>query len=259
MATREIYPNAPLRYVAVEIRYGFVPDLSGPDGRARVYEELGDRFPLAQTSQSLEITLPGGPQPKEQLQMLNRERTRSVSVGADLLAVNTSAFVDFEEFLETLRSALSALRHSRIASVDRIGIRYIDEIRVPGVNLPDQWDGWIDQSLLGPISFGQPWNVELAESAVKTSIKGDRHLMLRVGPRDLPAVDPNGPLKLVPQDGHYFLLDLDSFWQPNDQEVHDFDVEEILRTCVLLDEVAHEVFERAVTDRLRDEIMRKES
>lgn len=256
--TREIYPQAPLRFVALEIRYGFAPDLSGPDGRAKVYDQLADDFPLAQTSHSIEIGLPPTA-PREELQMLNRERTRSVTVGPDLLAVNTSAFLNFEEFLGTVEKAIGALGSARVASVQRIGIRYIDEIRVPGVDRPDQWHGWIADSLLGPIEFGRDWNVELAETAVRMAIEDEQHLMLRVGPRDQPAVEPSGPLSLRPLDGHFFLLDLDSFWQADLKELREFDADAILTTCGSLDDVAHQVFERSITDRLRDDVLRREA
>ena len=221
MPELEIYPSAPLRFVALAIRFGFVPQLAAAEGQATVFERLKDDFPLAEPGTNVEVTLwPGGstgPQQKQNLRMKNRERTWSVSVAPEVLAVNTSKYVDFEDFIGTVQRAVKATFDSGITTVHRVGIRYIDEIKVSGVTEPEQWSPYIDERLLGGIAFAEEtlrqcrgrWVLPSARTATCSSVTA------RTGT----VVDPKGPLLLEPIEGSVFVLDMDSFWQQADDAV----------------------------------------
>lgn len=261
----EVYPSAPLRFVALEIRYGHVPELAAPGGRAEAAKKLRTEFPLAQTTTDLELELPRPgsqpqpPQPREKLLLMNRSRTRSISISAEMVAVNTSAFVDFDEFLATVEQALDAIAFAGITTLRRIGVRYVDEVRVPGVESASDWGAYIDSKLLGPLDFASPWHVDFSECFVGFKREDGVHVALRFGHRKDPAVNPNGPLRLTPApDSPFFLLDTDSFWQTGDDEVHDFDAAAALAQSRQLDEFALEIFEKAITDELRNKVLRKE-
>lgn len=261
--TREIYPSAPLRFVAFELQFDLVPALGTGDGQARVYEQLREYFPIAENAMSVEVTLsPVGssaPQAAPELRMLDMERTRSVTVSARSLTVQTSTFRDSEEFAVSVRHAVQALGTSRVATRKRVGLRYVDEVRVPGVAQPDDWGPYIDERLLGGINFGaEKYELEAAQGLVGVTVAPDRHVMLRYGPSNGLAVDPDGPLRLPPTpQGQFFLLDLDSFWSPADGKPPRFDTDEVLETFSLLDEPSHDLFETAITEQLRDEVLRR--
>lgn len=259
---REIYPCAPLRFVAFELQFDLVPTLGTADGQATVYERLRASFPVAENAQSVEVTLSAVGSSAAQtpeLRMLNMERTRSVTVSATSLTVQTSAFHGSDEFAASVMEALQALQGSRVATRKRVGLRYVDEVRVPGVAKPDEWEPYIDERLLGGVNFGAAqYEIEVAQGLLGVMVAPDRHVMLRYGPSNGFAVDPNGPHRLPPTPpGQFFLLDLDSFWQPADGRPQRFDPEEVLETFSLLDDPSHELFEAAITEQLRDEVLRR--
>lgn len=262
---REKYPSAPLRFVALELQFDLVPDLSSADGRAAIYDEIRDDFPVAEAGTSIEVTLsgplPGPPQTAPELRMLNMDRTRSVTVSATSLTVQTSQFVDFPEFSRSVELALHALEKMRIATAKRLGLRYVDEVRVPGVTRAQDWALFIDPKLLGGVEFAADYKIDGHQEvlALTTPTDPDRHLMMRYGAGDGFSVDPNGPLSLPggARQGHYFLLDLDSYWLPSDGKPRPFEIGRVLETSALLSETAHDLFEAAITDKLRNDVMRR--
>lgn len=261
MAKLEIYPSAPLRFVALEIRFGFNPRLATADGQAAVFSKLQQDFPLAEAAETVQVTIAPGapPQQVQDLRMKNSDRTWSVNVSPELLAVRTSAYQDFDGFVAVVSRAVKATFDSESVPTTRIGIRYIDEIRVPGVERPMDWASYVDDRLLGCVAFAEDSPIEQAQGALVLSAGDDRHLLLRYGPSQEPVVDPEGPLFLEPISGPIFVLDVDSYWQFSDPQAAKFlDGDEIAGICRELDSSAYEIFERAITDRLRDDVLRKE-
>lgn len=261
MAKLEIYPSAPLRFVALEIRFGFNPQLATADSRAAVFSQLQQDFPLAEAAENVQVTIAPGaiPQQLQDLRMKNSERTWSVAVSPELLAVRTSAYRDFPSFAATVRRALDATFDSEKVPTTRIGIRYIDEIRVPGVLNPMEWAPYIDERLMGCVAFAEDHPIEQAQGALSMGMGENRHLFLRFGPSREPVVDPEGPLYLEPVEGPIFVLDVDSYWQiPDPNSVEFLDGEQIGHICSELDSSAYEIFERAITEKLRDDVLRKE-
>jgi uncharacterized protein (TIGR04255 family) len=261
MAKLEIYPSAPLRFVALEIRFGFNPQLATADGQAAVFEQLQQDFPLAEAAENVQVTVAPGaaPQQFQDLRMKNSERTWSVTVSPELLAVRTSAYQDFKGFAATVRRAIDATFSAEPVPTTRIGIRYIDEIRAPGTLSPMEWAPYVDDRLFGCVAFAEDKPIEWAQGMLALTMGEERHLQLRYGPSQEPVVDPEGPLFLEPIQGPIFVLDVDSYWQFSDPNSARFlDGEEIGGICRELDSSAYEIFERAITDKLRDDVLRKE-
>ena len=81
--------------------------------------------------------------------------------------------------------------------------------------------------------------------------------MLRYGAWEGFAVDPGGDLKRSSATpGPFFLMDIDSFWIPIGG-VPEFDVKALLTICDELHTPVGRLFERLITDRLREEILRR--
>jgi uncharacterized protein (TIGR04255 family) len=260
--TREVYPSAPLRFVALEVQFSYAPPLGTEQGRAEVYNHLAERFPVAEPETTVAVTVvPGGtgaPETTLALRMVDAGRTRSVTVGPSSLTVQTSAFVDADDFLTSVREGLEAVAFARPGPMRRIGLRYIDEIRVPGVARARDWDGWVDSRLLGATLFAGDHQVDTADGVLIMTLAAEHYLAIRFGPRVGFAVDPNGALRLPDAErGPFFLLDFDSFWMPDAGRHVSFDVETALATARALDDPAHRFFESAITDRLRDEVLRR--
>lgn len=267
---REIYPAAPLRFVAFEAQFSIAPALATAEGKARAYESLKDEFPLIPTPIGLSIRGPIGGAPSavmagpvplmlpDPLRMLNRDRTASVVLGTSVLAVNASTYTRYEKFRPSIELALQAVQGASVAGVVRVGLRYVNEIRVPGVTDLAHWDPFIASELLAPARIGSG-PAKTVQGSIIFPSSDQRELLVQFGALDGFRVDPNGELQLPPiNEQHYFLLDLDShrdaanaFWE--------FSTETVLDEVDALHRPIHSVFEAAITNRLRDRVFRKES
>ena len=108
---------------------------------------------------------------------------------------------------------------SSIVGVERIGLRYVLEVRVPaGVDGRIEWANWIAEPLLGPQRIA-PGGLTLTEwqgAAVYREPQPGKSLIVRYGPGIGQALDPNYHLRRITpaQPGPFFLVDIDSFWTP---------------------------------------------
>jgi uncharacterized protein (TIGR04255 family) len=262
----EVWPNAPLALVAMEARF---PAASDAPLRPPVYRSLRDLLGSewvieGAKQQTVQVAFgtqvpPASAVRVEDLSRLTvRDRTRAVTVRAESLTVEATRYEGYASFRGLLERAFEAVeRVMQPDGVTRLGLRYIDEIRVPGLTEPAEWDEWVDASLLAPRtdSLGaRTWT-----GAVQYDTGIDRSLVLRYGPTDAPIVDPSGPLKRVriPPPGPVFVLDFDSYWQPAD--IPAFTASELIVACDALRAPIRSLFDRLTSMRLVDEVFKKES
>ena len=114
-------------------------------------------------------------------------------------------------------------------------------------------------TLLGPSHVGNEHDLVLAvsEGLVVFSSQGNRALVLRYGAQSDYVVQSTPELRRpLPPPGPFFKLDIDSFWQAGD-EVPEFDPNSILGQADMLHEPVRGVFESVITDRLREEVLRR--
>lgn len=266
MTETEVWSNAPLALVAVEARF---PGVAGgpprmPAQRA-MRDRLGDGWVIESgLEQMLEVAL--GPEgvkgqrvASEQLTRITiRDRTRVVTVRAESLTVEATSYRGYPDFRLLLEAAFEAVEQvMRPDGFTRLGMRYIDEIRIPDVDAPDPWDGWLDEALLAPRAEGvstRGWT-----SAVQYETGADRRMVLRYGPADNPVVTPDGPLRRAnpPGSGPLFVLDFDSFWQP--AGIPPFVAAVLLEACDELRSPTRRLFDQLISSRLIDEIFKKEA
>lgn len=262
MPDPQLYPAAPLRLVAFEVQYGFAPTLATEQGRAEVYRRLQDAYPIADVQMTLGFELvvgPAGgaaqPQPPQaaELVLVDRQRTRSVTVGATALSVQSVVYEGADELERAIAAALEAVADAGISTTRRIGLRFVDEIRAAGVERAADWMQYVSDDLVSPLRFAGEYAVEQAQGALGLRVADDVHVLVRFGPGTGFAVNPEGRLRLPPpKHAHFFLLDIDTFWVDPADELRPFDVDEVLALYRRLDDPAHALFERAITDRARD-------
>ena len=262
MTDRQLYPAAPLRLVAFEVQYGFAPTLATEQGRADVYRRLQDRYPVADAQMTVGFEFvvgPAGsaaqPQPPQaaELVLVDRERTRSVTVGASALSVQSVIYEGAEEFERAITMALQAVADAGISTVRRVGLRFVDEIRAAGIERATDWLQYVSDDLVSPLRFAVEYTVEQAQGVLALRATDDIHVLMRFGPGTGYAVNPEGRLRLPPPEHpQFFLLDIDTFWADPSDEMRPFDVDGVLALYRQLDDPAHLLFERAITDRARD-------
>jgi uncharacterized protein (TIGR04255 family) len=271
--THEVYPSAPLALVAVEIRF------PGPSGRwplpatlQRAFRDrLGEDWVVESLrTQKIEVEFGAagaGRQSVEQVvlpRFTTRDRTLAVAVSEQSLTIETTSYRHYLDFRVVLEAALvAAAEILRPDGVARLGMRYIDEIRVPnaeGADLPD-WGLWLDPSLLPPrldAMASKGYASAAWEGAAQFVVGTNQTLVLRHGARTGYAVNPSGLLRRpsVPEPGPVFVLDFDCFWEPVD--IPPFEVGSLIEECDHLRAPVRALFDLLISDKLREDVFMKE-
>jgi uncharacterized protein (TIGR04255 family) len=199
--------------------------------------------------------------PAGAFRLLSRDRTDAVTVTQGRLSVETTHYTRWEEFRDGLiAQALRAVGEElgAITGLDRVGLRYIDEIRVPGEAGPaDRWTRYIDQDVLAPLRLARGHEFKAFQAALQLDTAENCELQMRYGTLDGHIVADSGPLRLptAPTTGQCFFIDIDSYWtRPGDLE--EFDLVKALSIANQLHDPIGELFERAITEDLRNDVFR---
>lgn len=264
---QEIYPNAPIRLVAFEIRHPFSLRASQDDAIEAFQKSLGS-FPILEVEDTAELDMgPIKARTQRVYRLLTRDRRTSLTVRPTSVALETSHYDGYQKFRERIAEVLARLGEDfQIAGVERLGLRYWDEIRLDGESQDfSAFAPYISEHLLRamevshsepfaefearPVDYRSVLNMELAEQ---------HRIRLTFGASESgQVVHGNGPLTVrsVNVDQPYFLLDIDSFWRPTAFE--DYDEAKILHLCDDLHQPIRSLFETSITDALRDDVLRK--
>ena len=270
----KIYPNAPLALVAVEVRF---PQASSerplPITLQRSFRDLlGEGWVIeSQKVQKLDVAFGPG-QPGSQVmhetvmpRFTVRDRTLSVAITDASLTIETTKYRHYLDFRAVLARVFDAAAELlQPDGVSRVGMRYIDEIRVPDVDAdrPSAWRRWLDASLLPPkldAMLNEAYEPAAWDGTVRYSTGPNQSLVLRYGARQGYGVRPRGSLSRLaaPRPGPLFVLDFDSFWEP--QDIPEFDSALLIETCDELRTPVRTLFDLAITDKLRRDVFMRES
>lgn len=260
-----MHPNAPVALVTMEIRHPATDPLSDKLSR-ELKHLLVEELPIERQAQDVAWGMgPGGnptPTADRFVRYVNRDNTIAASMKNQAITVETSNYTNFEAFRDVVMRVVDARSEvSTIVGVERIGLRYVLEVRVPiGVDGRVDWGNWISESLIGPQRIA-PSGLLLTEwqgAAVYREAQPGKSLIIRYGPGVGQALDPNYHLRRVSQaqPGPYFLMDIDSFWTP-DGAIPEYDRSLLVATFDDLYEPARTVFQEMLTDRLKDNLLRQ--
>ncbi|MHB8290839.1 MAG: TIGR04255 family protein [Acidimicrobiales bacterium] len=272
----EMHPSAPVVLVAVEITFPGEIGSPVPSGARRALGEvLGEGWviePIGQPRLTLNLggAQPLPPQPPSfpettLLRFADRQRGAAIALTAGSVSVETTRYGNWPKFRSTLEMAIRAtekLLHP--VGVTRTGIRYIDEVRVGGVEDP-QWGEWLSPTVLPPAAqamVDSGWPPVNWTGGAQYRIGEDRNLVLRFGPQPAQpgfVVNPDGPLRRPgPRpEGPFFLLDFDASWQPPGVPRWDSDI--LLETCDQLRHPVRALFDQLVTTRLVEQVFKRGS
>lgn len=270
MPDREVYPSAPLQLVAAEWRYPMSPRLATSEALAELHSLLADTLPIPQpvAEQTVAFGSPNAPPQltaRQFFRLTNKEKTLSASFTPTSTTVEATDYEHYVQFRETVERVVFALTsYSTPVGLERVGLRYVDEIRVPSVTeRPGDWSRYVVDELLSAPRLGVAADDRLTPTSWHGLIEFDRgeefRLVLRYGVLEGFVVDPSGALS-VPRGGEsgpFFLVDIDSFWTPT-ETIAEFDPELLLQTFDALHAPVSAVFEALITDDLRNDVLRKE-
>lgn len=269
MAEREVYPNAPLRLVTAEFRFPLSPRLAGADLLSFLGDTLGAQLPIVEpiTPQGLQLTFgadaPPPPLAQAGFRLLTRDRTTAVTVAPTRVAIETTTYEHWEDFRGgVVAYALRAIGDelAAVAGLDRVGLRYINELRVPGAgeDVAD-WEGFVAPELLATARLAAGERVRTLQLALHLDRGDGAELLMRSGLLAGHVVDDTGPLRLPspPPDGPFFLIDMDSFWT-RPAAYDEWRTAAALEIADRLHEPVDDLFESCIRERLRDEVLRRQ-
>jgi uncharacterized protein (TIGR04255 family) len=253
---RPIYPQAPLKLVTFQIQFPQIPDLDDLTPPREIANALRERYPILGGPPPLvQLDLgPGQPQQRARgSRLMNMARTWNVTITSEAVAVETSRYQRYEKFAEQVEWVLERIDAvTPLPAVTRLGLRYIDEIEMPGVDNLADWQEWINPNLIvGGLVDEYRTHDYLAQALIE--VDAFRRMAIRYGRISQPVVDPNGVLRIENSPtSPYFLLDIDSFWEPSRDEFREFNAEEVREVSLTLHDPVRVIFERAITPALRD-------
>jgi uncharacterized protein (TIGR04255 family) len=255
------YPNDPLRWVAADVRFPPVDQLAAevPDALRAQFKE---RFPVSEplTQLALSLGIPGqvgaAPQQVTVQRLFQRDRLMAITLGRDGLTLESSDYPGWTEFSKVLYELVEKLvRTACPDGVLRVGLRYVDEIRLPSPPATArEWAKWIDPRLMGPLDLGSE-EPSTANIALQFGEPPGYVTVFRAGP--VPrgrSVNQDGPLRQPFNfpDGPYFLLDTDASWADPDRAVPEFTTDLLGKVFEDLHARSSELFEASITEELRN-------
>lgn len=264
---RERFPNAPLEFVAAEIKFPFAPRLSHDSTLDDIVDVLRKDFPVPQKEQvpaGIEFTLLGGnavPKHMEAhkiLRCMNRTKNRSVVITPSSLLLETTLYETYDEFRASLAAVVGALGDlDMIVGVERLGLRYIDELRVPGHDgSVEAWRPWVAPALLASLEVVAGYEAETAEGVVRVRTGAHSQVLVRYATLIGTGVVNDTLKKRRPvTEGPFFVIDIDSSWT-GENEINEFSMEWTMSTFDKLHEPTGVIFLRSVSESYKDEIAR---
>jgi uncharacterized protein (TIGR04255 family) len=253
---REIYPNAPLKLVTFELRCA--PFELPTATVAGFVGALQEPYPIRGPAMQHLVLGPGGPASVVGTRLFDHERRESVTLDGQRLAFETARYRRFEELRASVAELVNVLQSlDLVVAPVRVGLRYIDEIDEALLPEPRDWMRYIAPALASPLEHFDPPPLE-HQSAALFEGPEDQNVVLRYGLMRQPAVDPTGPLLIdAPPQGRYFLIDIDSAWQGEAEAAPLADW--LLPKLDDLHAPIRRLFETAITEELRNEVLREGS
>lgn len=260
---REIFPSAPLALVAAEIRFTDAARLRQQATKDAVTIALEDRFPFAEPLQQAEVNLavvPSGVQPQvyERLGVVlkNASSTETLTIMSESLTYETTTYTSFESLLEAVGAACDALMAANVRpAIRRVGLRYIDEVRVPDpITDARQWSTWIDSRLISHLSIGPAEFPVTGTQTISTYDLGDgTGLNFRFAALDQgPIVVPQFLKRPAVASGPFFVLDCDGFRDFSGQDVTPLSSDVVRDSLEAVHVPCGKVFQQSITDRARE-------
>jgi uncharacterized protein (TIGR04255 family) len=263
------YKQAPIALALVEIRHPEGDYLSRGD-LAGLKQMLNSVTPLQKAEELSEIQMtmnPGTPpvsamRNRTMQRFSSRDRRTSITFGVDSIVVETTDYKGWEAFCALITAAISARQEvAPIDGVERIGLRFIDEIRVPRTREETIWTDWVAPSLLPPDFNSTELDLALSQqqSVVQyATSRPEETIALRYGAVDGPPTVGSGPNFVradTPAPGLYFLLDTDAAWTLTPgAPVPEASAAGVVEIASTLHTSAKGLFEALITEKLRVEV-----
>jgi uncharacterized protein (TIGR04255 family) len=228
--------NAQLALVVAQIRFPPVLSIQTDDkSLARLQDLLRDRYPYLSIGQQLGLNI--GLQGVEQQQAMGKiyqfadaDREWMVSLTVNSVALEARRYTDYDDFSERIMRLMAAVKDIyRIQVRQRIGLRYINEIRHPEASTITDWTPLLRHELLG-LAANSDIAPAIKSSAQELSLNlPDGALTIRHGYLERGTTVAPLPGDAPGDEGPFYLLDLDAFDEQN-QNLDDRTLDKLFRS-----------------------------
>lgn len=260
MDATPLYSNAPIAVVLLEVRHPLA-ELSSP-AMTLLKTTLREHTPIERTETNVEFNIQTGERKASTFRKLvSRDIHTAVTFRPDAVVVETTNYLGWKWFRAVAEAALRARQEvAPVDGVERVGLRYVDEIRVPQNTTPVDWADWVSGALLGPKDQVAALNLQMEQqqSVVQYRSPLPGHTFtLRYGAARGAVVQSTENLRRPkePDGGEFFLIDTDGAWVDTSGGIPEFDVDSILSVCDEIHSPIKRLFESLITDKLRSEVL----
>lgn len=238
-----LYETNPLKLVLAQLRFPPLLGFESPAALEPVQQALADEYPLLQEEQQIALAInsegiAATPQNKV-WRFRTLDGSRSIVLGRDFVGLETTSYATFGEFSEQVRYVLTALGALKTPPkvFQRLGLRYLNELRHEDAANPREWKPFLNEELLGIV--GGDLLGDTVMQAIQELRLDDDGVMLIVRHGYLgPEVTDNQP---------FYLIDLDCF----SEATGEVDVDQILKRLSEYHNRVHNLFELSLTDEMR--------
>lgn len=257
---REVFSASPLALVAAEIRFSDAARLRQQETKDAVTIALEDRFPFAEALQQTDLNITAtSPMPQIQQRvgvvLKNAASTETLTIMSESLTYETTAYDTFDDLLEAVTAACDALVAAKVRpAMRRVGLRYIDEVRVrdPISDVRD-WGKWIDRRLIEHLDVGPDGVAATLTQGISTyDFGGGKGLNFRFAALNQgTVVVPQHLQRPAIESGPFFVLDFDGFHDFPDGEAIPLSSELVADDLTTVHVPCGTAFQRSITDDAR--------
>lgn len=243
---RRIYEQNPLKLVVCQVRFPVAIRFEQAEFVARFQEAVQDRFPRVRQEQQITLALsagaPAAPTFAPSWRFQTDDGSTSAVLARDALTLETTSYSRFEVLLPVVALLLDALVAVDIRFRERLGLRYVNEMRHPDANTASAWSSFINPAMLGTIGgellggdvIHALENIRLREEDATVTINHGF-----VGKEANPAGEP------------FYQLDIDF----GDERAVAFDKDEALAQVSSFHDRISNLFETSITNEMREHLV----
>ncbi len=256
---REVFAQPPVVLVTAEVRFTDAPRLRQRETLDGVSIAFDRRFPLSTPlgGVGLVSAAPGvAPQLAQRQGVVLRDAagTGAVTVTPSSLSYQTTDYRGFDAVRDVLTEACQTLTQLDVRpAVTRIGLRYVDEVRVP--EAPGDlsgWARWVEPALLAPLTVGGAGLVGHGVQGAATFGLERGRLDFRFSTFTAGATGVPAHLRRRPfTPGPFFALDFDGFEEFGADPAVLLDAAVVADVLPALHHAAGSAFQRSITDDAR--------
>jgi uncharacterized protein (TIGR04255 family) len=179
---RERYRQNPLKSVVWQVRFPPLLLVNDPSFVAHFQAAIRTDYPLAEpraSQVSVAVGQQGASATSEPAAWHFRDESGSwlVALHQQWLSLETEDYVQFEDFRDRLEALLVAAEPTLgLTHIERMGLRYVDQIQAAGASTPAQFARYLNDNLIGVVA-GEQLSPYVIDAIQMIRLDVDQHQM----------------------------------------------------------------------------------